>query len=377
MPQNPIRILNVIGSGSEAIRMAPVVKALAADPAFEARLCVTEQHSRMLAQLLERFQISPDFELALNHPGQDSCEITSRLLRRLSDLYQTWTPDIVLLHADSAITLGTCLSAYYARIKICLVESGAPTYENLTFRPEVMNRKLIGSITDFHMVPCEGVQTRLLLQGIAKPSIHITGNTLDESLPELLAHLPGTPDIPSLSNLDLTSTDPAQPLILVACAHPENFGGRFANICHALVILACRGDAQIVFPLDTTAKALEKAVGILNDTPKLQIIPPLEYLPLLQLMERSFLLITDSARLQEEAIALGKPVLLMRDSSALAAEADSDNVHLVGGDAVALIAETNAFLEDPTRSAGKAPHKHQRRGNASQRILKILKKEFS
>lgn len=369
-----MKVLTVFGTRPEAIKMAPVVKALASDPSFESKVCVTAQHRQMLDQVLDLFQLKPDFDLNLMKPGQDLSDITSNVLLGLRDVYKQWQPDIILVHGDTTTTLGSSLSAYYAKIKVGHVEAGLRTGNKYAPWPEEMNRRITGSITDIHFAPTPKAQANLMREGVAPETIHITGNTVIDALLSVAHRVRTDEALRAQFSQRFSFIDPAKRMILVTGHRRENFGDGFENICQALATIAQRGDVQVVYPVHLNPNVQEPVRRILADHPGVVLLEPQDYLPFVYLMDRSTLLITDSGGVQEEAPSLGKPVLVMRDTTERPEAVDAGTVKLVGTDQAKIVSETHCLLDDiAAYQAMSRAHNPYGDGLAAQRIRDHLK----
>ncbi|WP_353806282.1 UDP-N-acetylglucosamine 2-epimerase (non-hydrolyzing) [Achromobacter sp.] len=369
-----IKVLTVFGTRPEAIKMAPVVKALAVDPAFDAKVCVTAQHREMLDQVLELFDITPDFDLNLMAPGQDLSDITSKVLVGMREVYRQWMPDIVLVHGDTTTTLATSLSAYYAKVKVGHVEAGLRTGNKYSPWPEEMNRRLTGAVADVHFAPTAGSQANLLREGVAQNLIHVSGNTVIDALLDVVERVRAGGPLKREFEEQFSFVDPLKRLLLVTGHRRENFGASFENICLALRDIAARGDVQIVYPVHPNPNVQEPVRRILGDVENVHLISPLDYLPFVYLMDRSAFLITDSGGIQEEAPSLGKPVLVMRDTTERPEAVDAGTVKLVGTDRVAIYEAANLLLDDQEAHEVMArAHNPYGDGQAATRIRDILK----
>lgn len=369
-----MKILTVFGTRPEAIKMAPVVKALVADSFFETRVCVTAQHRQMLDQVLEIFDISPDFDLNLMKPGQDLTDITSNVLLGMREVYKQWMPDMILVHGDTTTTLAASLSAYYARIKVGHVEAGLRTHNKYSPWPEEMNRHITGTITDLHFAPTNEAQSNLLREGIAADAIHVTGNTVIDALLDVVQRLRTDIGLKKWLTKQFSFVDPGKRLILVTGHRRENFGTGFENICHALAQLARHRDVQIVYPVHLNPNVQEPVRRILGQVPNVHLIEPQDYLPFVYLMDRATLLITDSGGVQEEAPSLGKPVLVMRDTTERPEAIDAGTVKLVGTCPVSIVNAANNLLDDAVAFEAMAQaHNPYGDGKAAGRIVSVLK----
>lgn len=377
MTAPPLKVLTVFGTRPEAIKMAPVVQALADDVQIEARVCVTAQHRQMLDQVLELFRIRPDFDLDLMKPGQDLSDITSNVLLGMRRVYAEWRPDIVLVHGDTTTTLAASLSAYYARLRVGHVEAGLRTQNKYSPWPEEMNRRLTGAMADIHFAPTEGSRANLLREGVPEASIHITGNTVIDALLGVVAHIRGDASLKQRFEAQFDFLDPARRLILVTGHRRENFGSGFESICVALREIASRDDVQVVYPVHLNPNVQEPVRRILSGLPNVHLIEPLDYLPFVYLMDRCAILITDSGGIQEEAPSLGKPVLVMRDTTERPEAVDAGTVKLVGTDHPTIVRETMRLLDDASAYEAMArAHNPYGDGRAAARIRDILKTEY-
>jgi UDP-N-acetylglucosamine 2-epimerase (non-hydrolysing) len=369
-----MKVLTVFGTRPEAIKMVPVVKALAADAVFDAKVCVTAQHREMLDQVLDIFAVRPDFDLNLMAPGQDLSDITSKVLLGMRDVYRQWLPDIVLVHGDTTTTQATSLSAYYAKVKVGHVEAGLRTGNKYSPWPEEMNRRLTGAITDLHFAPTEGSHANLLREGTAKDAIHITGNTVIDALLDAVARVRAEGPLKRQFETQFAFLDPRKRIVLVTGHRRENFGANFENICLALRDIASRGDVQVVYPVHPNPNVQEPVRRILDGVESVHLIAPLDYLPFVYLMDRSAFVITDSGGIQEEAPSLGKPVLVMRDTTERPEAVDAGTVKLVGTDRAAIAREANRLLDDRAAYDAMArAHNPYGDGQAAGRIRDILK----
>jgi UDP-N-acetylglucosamine 2-epimerase (non-hydrolysing) len=370
------KILTVFGTRPEAIKMAPLVKALAADPRFDAKVCVTAQHRKMLDQVLEIFDIQPDFDLDLMKPGQTLPGLTSSILLGMSSVYEKFTPDVVLVHGDTATTFATSLSAYYQQISVGHVEAGLRTGNIYSPWPEEANRKLTGAITQYHFAPTKTSQQNLLNENVSNDDVFVTGNTVIDAL--FLAN-----DIIA-SNTSLTNQfkeqfsflDETKKLILVTGHRRESFGGGFERICEAIRQIATNNqDLQVLYPVHLNPNVQEPVNRLISDLSNVFLIEPQQYLPFVYLMNKSEIILTDSGGIQEEAPSLGKPVLVMRDTTERPEAVDAGTVKLVGTDVDKITSEVQTLLGDESayKTMSRA-HNPYGDGNACQRICDLLGK---
>jgi len=370
----PLKVLTVFGTRPEAIKMAPVVKALAAADALDARVCVTAQHRQMLDQVLNIFAIQPDFDLNLMQPGQDLSDITANVLLGMREVYAQWTPDIILVHGDTTTTFAASLSAFYAKIKVGHVEAGLRTHNKHAPWPEEMNRSLAGVMADIHFAPTAQSRHHLLREGVADSTIHVTGNTVIDALLDVARRVRSDASLQQRFARQFAFIDPAKRLILVTGHRRENFGAGFENICRALAQLAQREDVQIVYPVHLNPNVQEPVRRILAGVANIHLIAPQDYLPFVYLMDKAALLITDSGGIQEEAPSLGKPVLVMRDTTERPEAVAAGTVKLVGTDARAIVSAAGELLDDANAYAAMArAHNPYGDGQAAQRIAHLLR----
>lgn len=372
---NPLKVLTVFGTRPEAIKMAPIVHALARADGIEAKVCVTAQHRQMLDQVLELFDIKPDFDLDLMKPGQDLTDITSNVLLGMRTVLKTWRPDWVLVHGDTTTTLATSLAAYYEKIAVGHVEAGLRTGNIYSPWPEEMNRRIAGAVSEVHFAPTETAKANLLREGKSLNSIIVTGNTVIDALLDVVQRIRSDKALVTKITKRFYFLDGTKRLILVTGHRRENFGDGFLKICAALAIISQREDVQIVYPVHLNPNVQEPVNRLLGNKPNIYLIEPQEYLPFVYLMDQSYLLLTDSGGVQEEAPSLGKPVLVMRDTTERPEAVSAGTVKLVGTDTEKIVYETNRLLDDNTEYQ-RMSHAHNPYGDgqASERILEILGK---
>lgn len=368
-----MKILIVFGTRPEAIKMAPVVTALRQAPGFTTQVCVTAQHRQMLDQVLELFDIRPDFDLNIMKPGQDLTDITSNILLGLRDVLKQGRYDFVLVHGDTTTTLAASLAAFYEKTKVAHVEAGLRTGNFQAPWPEEMNRSLVGRLANLHLAPTVAAQANLLREGIAEAAVHVTGNTVIDALQQTVSKIDTSPTLQERFAKQFDFLDPHKRLICVTGHRRENFGEGFERICYALKALGERGDTQVVYPVHLNPSVQEPVRRILGAANDVLLIEPLDYLPFVYLMSRSYLVITDSGGIQEEAPSLGKPVLVMRDTTERPEAVDAGTVLLVGTDTDKIVAEANRLLDDPTAYEIMArAHNPYGDGLACSRIVEIL-----
>lgn len=371
-----VKVLTVFGTRPEAIKMAPLVHALAADERFDSRCCVTAQHREMLDQVLELFKITPDYDLNLMKAGQTLPEITSRILLELTPVLKEFKPDVVLVHGDTATTFAASLAAYYEQIAVGHVEAGLRTGNIYSPWPEEGNRKLTGSLTKYHLAPTEHSKANLLKENYAAENISVTGNTVIDALLLVKQQIENDTDLSNTLAGQFPMLDESKKLILVTGHRRESFGGGFERICEALAQTAkAHPDCQILYPVHLNPNVQEPVKRILNDVNNVHLIEPQQYLPFVYLMNRAHIILTDSGGIQEEAPSLGKPVLVMRDTTERPEAVDAGTVRLVGTDITKITSALNELLtNDESYKTMSRAHNPYGDGKACQRICDILAK---
>ncbi|MDG1048989.1 MAG: UDP-N-acetylglucosamine 2-epimerase (non-hydrolyzing) [Planctomycetota bacterium] len=370
-PGRRLDVLLVFGTRPEAIKMAPVHRALASDPRFRVRVCVTAQHREMLDQVLDLFAITPDYDLDLMRPGQDLSSITGSVLDGLKGVLEEAAPNFVLVHGDTTTTMAASLAAYYARIPVGHVEAGLRTGNIYSPWPEEMNRRLTGSIATLHFAPTEAARANLLREGTSDEHIVVTGNTVIDALLSMVERVRAADKAEFLRRF--AGIDFDQRLVLVTGHRRENFGDGFERICHALAELSETPGVEIVYPVHLNPNVQEPVHRILGPLSNVHLIDPQEYLPFLFLMDRAHLIITDSGGIQEEAPSLGKPVLVMRDTTERPEAVEAGTVRLVGTDTSAIVGAARNLLDDEEQYRSMSfAHNPYGDGAASQRIADAL-----
>ncbi|EOB3568289.1 UDP-N-acetylglucosamine 2-epimerase (non-hydrolyzing) [Vibrio vulnificus] len=368
------KVLTVFGTRPEAIKMAPLVHALAADERFEAKCCVTAQHREMLDQVLELFEITPDYDLNLMKAGQTLNEVTSRILLELKPVLQEFKPDVVLVHGDTATTFAASLAAYYEQIAVGHVEAGLRTGNIYSPWPEEANRKLTGALTKYHFAPTETSQQNLLQENYAPENIFVTGNTVIDALLMVKEKIEQDADLKATLAAQFPYLDESKKLILVTGHRRESFGGGFERICEALAQTAKQHpEVQILYPMHLNPNVREPVNRILGSVENVLLIEPQQYLPFIYLMDQAHIILTDSGGIQEEAPSLGKPVLVMRDTTERPEAVAAGTVKLVGTDVEKIISNLNTLLSDnEAYQAMSFAHNPYGDGKACQRILDSL-----
>lgn len=370
------KILIVFGTRPEAIKMSPVVIALRAKSELDVRVCVTAQHRHMLDQVLKLFSIRPEFDLDLMRSGQDLTDITARVLTGLREVLTHWRPDRVLVHGDTTTTMAAALAAYYARIPVAHVEAGLRTGNIYSPWPEEINRRMAGVIADVHFAPTEQAKQNLLDESVSAARIVVTGNTVIDALLWVTRELDSNQEWKSRLQQQFDFLDPTKRMILVTGHRRENFGGGFENICRALSRLAERDDTEIVYPVHLNPNVQEPVKRILGGRPNIFLIEPQDYLPFVYLMNRSTLILTDSGGIQEEAPTLGKPVLVMRDTTERPEAVTAGTVRLVGTSEDRIVQESSLLLDDSGKYREMSfSHNPYGAGTASDQICEWIANE--
>jgi len=342
------RILLVFGTRPEAIKMAPLANAFRRARGMDAQVCVTAQHRQMLDQVLEAFDLRPDHDLNLMRPGQDLTDVTCSVLLGLRQVLREVKPAMVLVHGDTTTTLASSLASFYERIPVAHVEAGLRTGNMLSPWPEEANRKLTGALAALHFAPTETSRANLLREGVPADKVHVTGNTVIDALIQARDKIRRDASLADRLRQRFGFIDGRRKLILVTGHRRENFGSGFEAICAALARLSNRADVQIVYPVHLNPNVQEPVRRLLGDRPNVHLIEPQDYLPFVHLMDRSYLILTDSGGIQEEAPSLGKPVLVMRDTTERPEAVDAGTVRLVGTDELRIVEESARLLDDHT-----------------------------
>lgn len=370
----PIKVMLVFGTRPEAIKMAPLALLLQQDARFDCRICVTGQHRQMLDQVLGIFQLAATYDLEIMRPNQDLSDITSAVLLGMRGIFQQFRPDMVLVHGDTATTFSASLAAYYHQIPIAHVEAGLRTHNLYSPWPEEANRRLTGALTALHFAPTPSSKANLLREGVLPKDIHVTGNTVIDALLQAVDRLKDDQDLVREVQKKLPSLAEDRRMLLVTGHRRESFGGGFERMCQALISIAAEfPDIDIVYPVHLNPQVQEPVKRLLGDTPNIHLIEPQEYLPFVYLMNRAHIVLTDSGGVQEEAPSLGKPVLVMRDTTERPEAVEAGTVKLVGTDAELIVSEVTRLLTDDEEYARMSyAHNPYGDGAASERICQAL-----
>lgn len=377
------KILIVFGTRPEAIKMAPLVKEFEKHKKeFNVRVCVTAQHRSMLDQVLSIFKIKVHYDLNIMKPNQDLYDITSSVLLKMRDVLKEFKPDMVFVHGDTTTTSAASLSAFYQKIPVAHIEAGLRTGNIYSPWPEEMNRKLTGAITRYHFSPTATSRQNLLNENVPKSNIFVTGNTVIDALYMITKRLKEDKKLSSKIEKEIIEKGydvrRNRKLILVTGHRRENFGEGFINICKALRDIALKyKDIDILYPVHLNPNVQKPVYGLLSKIPNIFLIEPIDYLPFVYLMNNAFIIVTDSGGIQEEAPSLGKPVLVMRNTTERPEAVTAGTVKLVGTDRIKIVKEITSLIEKKKiyQRMSRA-HNPYGDGKACERIIKFLKKEF-
>lgn len=369
------KILTVFGTRPEAIKMAPLVKALELNPEIDSRVCVTAQHREMLDQVLSLFEIKPQYDLNLMKPGQTLTDITANILQGIKPILQEFQPDYVLVHGDTTTTFSATLAAFYEQIKVGHVEAGLRTGNLYSPWPEEANRKLTATLANIHFAPTETAKNNLLAEGVPETAIHVTGNTVIDAL--LTVHQRISHD--GALRHSIAETIPYKvtdrKIILVTGHRRESFGAGFERICSSLATVAKQyPEVDIVYPVHLNPNVREPVNRLLTGVENIHLIEPLEYLPFVYLMSNAYIILTDSGGIQEEAPSLGKPVLVMRNTTERPEAVMAGTVKLVGTDTVTIVKAVVRLLNDTAEyQRMSCSHNPYGDGRACGRIIAAIK----
>ncbi len=363
-----MKILSVFGTRPEAVKMAPIVKLLAQTAGMESRVCVTAQHRQMLDQVLNLFNIKPDYDLDLMRDDQSLAQLSANIFTHLDPVLADFKPDWVLAVGDTTTVVTTSLLAFYRRIKFGHVEAGLRTHNKWHPFPEEINRRLATVTADLHFTPTEWSRQNLLREGVANELIKVTGNSVIDAL-HFVSKQPEPQEITQLISTKLKN----RRLILVTAHRRENFGAPMENICKALIELAKRGDVEIVYPVHLNPNVQEPVNRLLKDVEHITLLPPLDYLPLVHLMKHATLILTDSGGIQEEAPAFGIPTLVLRDVTERPEGVEAGTLKLVGTETSQIKREANQLLDntDSYAAMSKAANPYGD-GHAAEKIITFL-----
>lgn len=371
------KILIVFGTRPEAIKMAPLVKAFKSNNHFDTRVCVTAQHRQMLDQVLEIFEIVPEYDLNIMKAGQDLYDITANVLGGLRDVLAEFKPDVVFVHGDTSTTFSASLAAYYSKVKVAHVEAGLRTYDIYSPWPEEGNRQLTGVLANYHFAPTVQSHQNLLKEGKNTNDIFVTGNTVIDALLYVVDKIEKQPELKEkIKNRirDQYPLESSRKIILVTGHRRENFGEGFINICEGLKQIAVNNpQVDIVYPVHLNPNVQQPVNEILSNIENIYLIDPLQYEEFVYLMSQSYFIVTDSGGIQEEAPSLGKPVLVMRETTERPEAVDAGTVKLVGCDKLTLVKEAEKLLHKQNEyEIMSHAHNPYGDGKASQRIVEFF-----
>jgi len=367
------RILVIFGTRPEALKMAPLVQHLAGHDGVALRTCSTGQHRHMLDQVLNLFQIVPDYDLDIMQPGQQLSDVTAAICTKLSPLLRDWRPDWVVVQGDTTTTFAASLAAFYEKCAVAHVEAGLRTGNVQAPWPEEVNRRLTTVLTELHFAPTRRAAQNLLREGVDPASVQVTGNTIIDALVDVVGRLRTQPELTASLAAQFPFLEPERRLLLVTAHRRESFGDGFERICQALADLCQRPDVQVVYPVHLNPRVREPVQRLLSACPNFYPIEPLDYLPFVYLMERCHAVITDSGGVQEEAPSLGKPVLVLRDTTERPEAVEAGTVLLVGTDRHRIVAEAERLLDQPAfYDRMTRIHNPYGDGQACQRIVRGL-----
>ncbi len=371
----PKKNLIVFGTRPEAIKMAPLVKAFQQSDNFETKVCVTAQHREMLDQVLDFFEITPDYDLDLMKPGQNLYGLTAAIITNMQSVLESYKPDFVYVHGDTTTTMATTIAGFYSGAKVCHVEAGLRTFNKWAPFPEEINRRITGHVADYHFAPTQTSYNNLVNEGIPKNTIEITGNTVIDALHESVERVKEL-ETEELNKLkEVISRD--KRIILVTGHRRENHGQGFINICQALKEIAEKfPNVEIVYPVHLNPKVQKPVYELLGNMENIKLIDPLAYPEFVWLMNESHMVITDSGGVQEEAPSLGKPVLVMRDTTERPEAVEAGTVILVGTDKEKIFSETSILLTDKEKYKNMSRlHNPYGDGQACERIVNFMKNQ--
>jgi UDP-N-acetylglucosamine 2-epimerase (non-hydrolysing) len=365
-----IRVLSIFGTRPEAVKMAPVVQALEKTPEINSFVCVTAQHREMLDQVLDLFEINPNVDLDLMRPDQTLAGLSAAIFTHLDPVLDSINPDWVFVQGDTTTVAIASLLSYYRRIRVGHVEAGLRTFNKWQPYPEEINRRVAGITADLHFAPTEWAKNNLLREGVSESAIKVTGNPVIDAL-KIVTKQAAPGFVTRL--VEKLGLEHGKRMILVTAHRRENFGLPLENIFNALKKLASRDDIEIVYPVHLNPNVQEPAQRMLQDVPHITLLPPLDYLPMVHLMKKSSIVLTDSGGIQEEAPSFGIPTLVLRDVTERPEGVEAGTLKLVGTDIDRITTETNSLLDDPFAYAKMAKAANPfGDGHAAQRIVKAL-----
>ena len=341
------RVMAVFGTRPEAIKMAPVVKACRARPELEVKVCVTAQHRQMLDQVMDIFGLTADFDLNVMAPNQTLGDVTCKVLKGMEGVFAQWKPDVILVQGDTTTVMAAALAAFYHRIEVGHVEAGLRTGNIYSPWPEEMNRLIAGCLATQHYAPTPRSRDNLLKENKNPGTVFVTGNTVIDALHDAVAIMDGDQALTAKLEAEFPFLDASRRLVLVTGHRRENFGEGFIHICNAIARVARRDGVQVVYPMHMNPNVRKPVTDILGHLENVHLIEPLDYLSFLYMMRKSFLIMTDSGGVQEEAPSLGKPVIVMRDTTERPEAVEAGTVILAGTETEAMASAAERLLDDP------------------------------
>jgi UDP-N-acetylglucosamine 2-epimerase (non-hydrolysing) len=370
----PKRVLIVIGTRPEMIKTGPLVRAAAIEPRFDMRLCITAQHRELLDPLLDLFGIRVDYDLNIMRAGQDLYGVTTRILKGVGEVIRDCKPDCVIVHGDTTTTFASALAAFYEKVAVGHIEAGLRTGDLYAPWPEEANRKLVSGLTRYNFAPTNRARDNLLREGVPAEQVYVTGNTVIDTLFWVRDRIGADSALANSLVAEFPFLDAEKRMILVTAHRRENFGEGFENICKGLLEIArARPDVQIVYPVHPNPNVQSPVHSHLDGQPNIALIDPVEYLPFVFLMQKSYLIITDSGGIQEEAPSLGKPVLVMRDATERPEAVEAGTVRLVGTKRRKIVEETLRLIDDRAAYEEMSQvHNPYGDGRATVRIVEVL-----
>lgn len=370
-----MKIIAIFGTRPETIKMARIIKILRDDPFFELKVCLTGQHREMIDQLLKVFDIEVHYDLNVMGNNQTLTDITCKVLMGMEKIFAEWKPDIILVQGDTTTAFSASLAAFYHKISVGHIEAGLRTHNRYSPYPEEMNRCLVSELATFHFAPTERSRQNLLNEDFDDDKIFVTGNTVIDALFDALNYIDTDKIMGESLDQQFQFLNADKRLILVTGHRRENHGDGLINICQAIHDLALREDIQIVYPVHLNPNVKDTVYKTLGDVKNVHLIEPLDYLPFIYLMRKSHLVLTDSGGVQEEAPSLGKPVLVMRDTTERPEAVDAGTVLLVGSDRNTIVNRATYLLDTPSaHKTMSKTHNPYGDGKAAERIVNILRK---
>ena len=368
------KILIVFGTRPEAIKMAPVVNRLRLCAGVEVFVCVSAQHRQMLDQVLELFEIRPDYDLNLMVPNQTLAGLTARVLTGVNEVLESLQPDLVLVHGDTSTAFAASLACFYKKIPVAHVEAGLRSGDIHSPWPEELNRRIVGQTASLHFAPTILAKSNLLKEGVAPTAVWVTGNTVIDALLDIVKRISADSALQAkLAQAMPWLDDPKRRLILVTGHRRENFGEGIEGVCRALCKLALDPEVVIVYPVHPNPNVMEPVHRLLDGVADVHLVEPMDYLPFVFLMTKAYFIITDSGGIQEEAPSLGKPVLVMRDTTERPEAVAAGTVRIVGSSEARILEEARRLLSDPAHYARMATaHNPYGDGHAAERIVKVI-----